>query len=216
MQLNKELMYDEYINNNLTLAQISEKYQMSPSEVGRIKRKFGMHKESPSDNVTEEILRQKYEVEGKSCNIIAKEMNVSDKFVSDRLKLFGIKISPRPFRNGLPLYHGYGEISGNTWSSIRGGAKLRKIPFIISVEFAWNLLVNQNFKCAISGVPIILIKKYGHKSESTASLDRIDSNKPYIEGNVQWVHKDINLMKQNLSEEEFSFWVKTVSKYNRR
>lgn len=36
--------------------------------------------------------------------------------------------------------------------------------------------------------------------EQTASLDRIDSSKGYIPGNVQWVHKDVNKMKLALSE----------------
>lgn len=36
----------------------------------------------------------------------------------------------------------------------------------------------------------------------TASLDRIDSSKGYIEGNVQWLHKDINRLKINYSDED--------------
>jgi len=36
-----------------------------------------------------------------------------------------------------------------------------------------------------------------------ASLDRIDNNKGYIEGNVQWVIKKINYMKNTLSEKNF-------------
>ena len=32
-------------------------------------------------------------------------------------------------------------------------------------------------------------------SDNTASLDRIDSSKPYIKGNMQWLHKDVNIMK---------------------
>lgn len=36
-----------------------------------------------------------------------------------------------------------------------------------------------------------------------ASLDRIDSSQGYIKGNVQWVHKDINKMKFDLSQDRF-------------
>jgi len=39
--------------------------------------------------------------------------------------------------------------------------------------------------------------------QQTASLDRIDSSKGYIEGNVQWVHRKINMMKQSYTQEEF-------------
>lgn len=38
--------------------------------------------------------------------------------------------------------------------------------------------------------------------ETTASLDRIQNDKGYIEGNVQWVHKDINRMK-NIFEQNY-------------
>jgi len=38
---------------------------------------------------------------------------------------------------------------------------------------------------------------------NTASLDRIDSSKGYIEGNVQWVHKMVNMSKQQYTQEEF-------------
>lgn len=53
---------------------------------------------------------------------------------------------------------------------------------------AARLIESQNFKCALTGLPISFIDK-------SASLDRIDSNKGYIVGNMQWVHKDVNIMK---------------------
>lgn len=37
----------------------------------------------------------------------------------------------------------------------------------------------------------------------TFSLDRIDSKIGYIEGNVQWVHKMVNMCKQHYTQEEF-------------
>lgn len=42
------------------------------------------------------------------------------------------------------------------------------------------------------------------KSElSDKSLDRIDSKKGYVVGNVQWVHKDINRMKNTFPQDYF-------------
>jgi hypothetical protein len=32
-------------------------------------------------------------------------------------------------------------------------------------------------------------------------MDRIDSNKGYVEGNVQWVYKYVNLMKRDFPQE---------------
>jgi hypothetical protein len=45
-----------------------------------------------------------------------------------------------------------------------------------------------------------------------ASLDRIDSKKGYVEGNVHWVHKDVNMMKRNFTEEYFINLCETVYK----
>ena len=40
------------------------------------------------------------------------------------------------------------------------------------------------------------------KHDSTPSLDRIDNNKGYIKGNVQWVSWRANLLKNNATPEE--------------
>jgi hypothetical protein len=45
-------------------------------------------------------------------------------------------------------------------------------------------------------------------------LDRIDSSKGYIVGNVQWVHKHVNVMKNIFSQEMFIFICNQVSKNN--
>jgi len=48
---------------------------------------------------------------------------------------------------------------------------------------------------------------------NTASLDRIDSSKGYESGNIQWVHKQLNNMKQALPENEFFEWIKLVHSF---
>jgi hypothetical protein len=49
--------------------------------------------------------------------------------------------------------------------------------------------------------------------ETTASLDRINSKKGYTKDNVQWVHKWINFMKQDLDEEEFITFCEAIVNY---
>jgi hypothetical protein len=106
--------------------------------------------------------------------------------------------------------NGYKDISGTYWSSIKNGAKSRNIEFNITKEYVWNIFINQNKKCVYTNLDITLQEKHFIKNQ-TASLDRIDSSKGYIEGNVQWVHKTINIMKSYHSEQEFLNWCKLVS-----
>jgi hypothetical protein len=107
------------------------------------------------------------------------------------------KISKANWRGTKDIRHGY-------FSVIKKSAKLRNIELSISIDYIQELLEQQDYKCALTGIPIKMArnhdKKYTTYSEQTASLDRIDSSKGYIEGNVQWVHKDVNNMKQDLSE----------------
>ena len=46
----------------------------------------------------------------------------------------------------------------------------------------------------------------------TASLDRIDSNKGYIKGNVQFISTAINYMKNNMSNEDTVKLCKIIAK----
>jgi hypothetical protein len=49
------------------------------------------------------------------------------------------------------------------------------------------------------------------KQGRTASLDRVDSVTGYIPSNVQWVHKDINLMKNRFGQAYFRELCRRVS-----
>lgn len=112
---------------------------------------------------------------------------------------------------------GVGELSGSFYSKIVTQARHRDIEFNISKEYIYSILLSQNFKCAISGMPIEIGYKNGEDRRNiTASLDRIDSSKGYIEGNVQWVHKKINMMKGILSNEEFLGLCKIVTETSLR
>jgi hypothetical protein len=99
-------------------------------------------------------------------------------------------------------YNKVGQISGRLWRTIYNGALSRGIYFNITPNYCWNLFVTQNGKCALSGIELCFAKNSRDYS-STASLDRIDSSKGYIEGNVQWVHKHVNIMKNKFTEQYF-------------
>lgn len=78
-------------------------------------------------------------------------------------------------------------------------AILRNIEWNITFEYLAELLIEQDFKCSLTQWNIDAMGL----SENTASLDRIDSSKGYIEGNVQWVNKMVNMCKQQYGQKEF-------------
>ena len=105
-------------------------------------------------------------------------------------------------------FRGCGEMSGIYWASVQNSAKKRGKEFSITKEYAWKLFVKQNKRCAISGIEL---KFANNKQEqihgaTTASIDRIDSKKGYVKGNIQWVHKWVNRMKSNLDYEELLYY----------
>lgn len=115
-------------------------------------------------------------------------------------------------------WKGYKELSGSFWNCMKRGAKRgkRTIPFDLTIEEAWDLFIKQNRKCAISGIELSMRpeSKYGRKG--TASLDRIDSSKGYTIDNVQWVHKDINIMKSDHTMLDFLKWINIIYKYQNK
>jgi hypothetical protein len=134
----------------------------------------------------------------KRGNVTCKTCNLSNK-KSDRAK--------KTFRKGTK------NISGAYFCSIKRGAKRRDIEFHITLEYLQELLDKQEKRCVYTGRTLIMELGSHNETSNTASLDRIDSSKGYIEGNVQWVHKDINFMKMNLLEETFIQLAKEVSEY---
>jgi len=110
-------------------------------------------------------------------------------------------------------FSGCGEIYGEFWYHIQYNAKRRKIKFDISIEDAWSLFLKQNRKCAISGLPLTF-HSASKVWDGNASLDRIDSTKGYVSGNIQWLHKDINWMKQDYSQREFVNYCRAVANNN--
>lgn len=106
-------------------------------------------------------------------------------------------------------WKGFGEISGKFFSVIKHSAKIRNIEFGITIEDAWDLFIKQEALCALSGIPITVKEEI--EGYRTASLDRVDSSKPYTQGNVQWVHKDINLMKNKFDQDYFLQMCKLIT-----
>ncbi len=106
---------------------------------------------------------------------------------------------------------GCGDISGSAFGKIKNIAKRRNIEFDITIDYVWDLFVKQKGKCALSGVDICFSNS--DLITKTASLDRIDSTKGYVFKNVQWVHKEVNFMKQQLDQDVFIDFCNKITKH---
>jgi hypothetical protein len=117
-----------------------------------------------------------------------------------------------------PFFRGVGELPLDFYSKIRRSSVRygRKLDFKVTPKYLWELFLDQNRKCALSGVPIEFAgtgaeNKHSATNKITASLDRIDSSKGYVEGNVWWVHKTVNIMKNDMPTEDFQEWCRKIA-----
>jgi|GEM_PF-6722267 hypothetical protein len=81
------------------------------------------------------------------------------------------------------------------FNKFKKSAFSRGLEWIVSKEYLFSLF---DGKCALTGWAIDIA--YGNE---TASLDRIDSSKGYVVGNVQWVHSMVNMCKNKYPEQDF-------------
>lgn len=113
------------------------------------------------------------------------------------------------------IHKGIGELNKTFINKMQHSAKRRHHEWNVSIEYLWNLYIDQNKQCSLSKLPINFSQhlKNGRYDciNANCSLDRIDSKIGYIEGNVQWVHKDINRMKSNFKQEYFKQLCKYVT-----
>lgn len=117
-----------------------------------------------------------------------------------------------------PRYTGYEDISGKFWATLKQSARLRNHQLKLTIQEAWELFLKQEKKCALTSLPLTFAKSNRTTSQSdyTASLDRIDSKKDYTADNIQWVHKDVNLMKQQYNHDYFIYMCHLVSEQNQK
>jgi len=111
------------------------------------------------------------------------------------------------------LWKGFGKVPKIVFTRIKHHAIRTHKDFDITLEYISNLFDSQKRKCALSGMDL----EFGcsDKIEQTASLDRIDSSRGYVKGNVQWVHKNVNWMKQDFSDDEFLKMCKRIVEYRK-
>jgi hypothetical protein len=78
-------------------------------------------------------------------------------------------------------------------------ATRNSIQINVDEEYLWQIFLNQNGKCALSDTQLVFEKR----NRNNASLDRIDPEKGYIKGNVQWLTIGVNIAKGEFLTEEY-------------
>lgn len=153
--------------------------------------------------VRSDILNSKQATKCKACSNKEKYLtNVKNKVIS--------------FKGYSCKHQGTGDMSKSYLFRLKTSCKSRKIQWdddYMTTSNMWELLLKQDSKCALTGLNITLSK--GNNSPVSnkdnnldysgwnASLDRIDSSVGYTENNLQWVHRDINKMKNSFKQDYF-------------
>lgn len=115
-------------------------------------------------------------------------------------------VGKRHSKTNNPNWKGTKDIPASLYTSLKYGAKSRKIPFKISIDDLQNSWDSSDKLCYITKVKLEIGKN--------ASVDRVDSSKEYFIDNIKWVQKDINIMKNDLDLRKFIQLCKEVSKAN--
>lgn len=171
-----------------------------------------------TDLISEEVLYELHKIQKLSTTKIATIYNLNRDSIRRLLKKYNIKPNSnkeyshiRPHNKKHHLWRGHGEISSSFFNFLKIRSKRKNIEFNLTIEYIWDIFLKQNKKCKYSLVNLQFAEINNDFKNKTASLDRIDSSKGYIEGNVQWVHKDVNFMKYNLTELDFLRVCKNVT-----
>lgn len=110
--------------------------------------------------------------------------------------------------NALKKRTGTKNIPGYYICSVKKGAESRNFEYSVTNEYLQKTLEDQNFKCILSGRDLLMEVSNTHHltgewGKNTGSIDRIDSTKGYVEGNIQWIHKDLQSPKSSKTNQEF-------------
>lgn len=174
--------------------------------------------------------------EFKTCSLCKQELSVSvfpvsKKGISGLKKNYENRCKPckaevaRKWRSKNPGYRGSGEYSSipvaeRPWVSAVSQRlsdaksrckKLKKNAPLVSIKHLIDVLKEQKYKCALTGVDLVLDNKH----PLCMSLDQIDPAKGYVEGNVQWLAWCVNRAKGDLSSNDFLSMCEAVLNYQK-
>jgi K+/H+ antiporter YhaU regulatory subunit KhtT len=217
--IDMEWLYKRYIVDNESLQQIADELGINRKTLEYHAYKNGFKKAKKVEIKDEDIIRD-YVENNIGSTTIARKYGVTTATILRRLWKLGIDLKEHGsltepiITAGIANRKNIEDLSASYWASIKYSANDRGLELSVTMQDIWDLFLEQDRKCALSGIEIVLVRtqkeKFENGIEQTASLDRINSSKGYIKGNIQWVHKDLQKMKWNMTEEKFYNWCRMV------
>jgi hypothetical protein len=102
-------------------------------------------------------------------------------------------------------------------SKAKARSKARRKKFDINIKYLKKIWDNQKGICPYTGIKMEISRTSQDedikKTPTKASLDRIDPNKGYVIGNVEFVCYCINVAKNDFSKEEMIDFINNIKKY---
>lgn len=146
---------------------------------------------------------------GNTCTVNTRHLNRKD----HNVRSCGCQMHKKGSKHAQ--WTGVGEISG-AWfcahiTRENSQTARTRVSVTVTKEQLWDLFLKQNRKCALSGLDLTI----GSHRINNASVDRIDSTKGYDIDNIQFVHKDINMMKRWYNQDYFINICKLIAENNR-
>jgi hypothetical protein len=219
MNISKDDLYQKLIIENKTYAETAKFFKCSEATIWRNIKKHNIPKKIMYENlkgkqignwfVKELVTPKTHPLKWKcicKCGV-EKEINVSN-LRSDRSKK--CKSCSGLERRSKDIIPGY------IYQIIYQRCRFKNKELNIDKDYLEKLFLEQERKCALTGWEISFAPTISEKNNTTASLDRINSNLGYVKRNIQWLHKDVNMMKQKLSQDRFIEICKVVANHNKR
>ena len=90
----------------------------------------------------------------------------------------------------------------------------------VDLDYVYDVGASQDFLCALTGVELEFTRG-GQQwlgkwcNPNSCTIDRIDSTKGYVEGNIQLITWKANCLKQHMNNDDFIEFCKEVAHWNK-
>jgi hypothetical protein len=180
------------------------KYKQKRTLVKCVCDQCGEEYEKPKSEFDRNIRLNRHNFCSRKCSVTYSNKTVNKEYLRSKENLDKLKFANlNKKRNSDPFTY------------ILRSVRQRYFEHNLTSEYLKQIWDNQDHKCVYTHIELI-IPNYSNRSKidikNRASLDRIDSSKGYIEGNVQFVSTPINYMKNTMSDEKTKEFLLELSK----